>query len=226
ARARAAPWHRRTTPQSRPAADDRASEGPRRHRPVQLQRDHARARLSSALIESGLDEFRVSFDATTAPTYGRIRGVDALDKVIANLEGLAEAKRHAGRERPHVTLWFTALKDNIQEIPALVPLARRVSAIGINLQRLVYNGLGLAKEEQSLFGRLRAQEEDVLRDTEAAAIEAGIAFTASGAVAPEVSLTPTHGDRPWSACRRPWTLVYVTVHGNVLPCCIAPFITR
>jgi radical SAM protein with 4Fe4S-binding SPASM domain len=42
-----------------------------------------------------------------------------------------------------------------------------------------------------------------------------------------VSLTP-HGasTRPWSHCRRPWTLVYVTVHGNVLPCCIAPFITQ
>ena len=31
--------------------------------------------------------------------------------------------------------------------------------------------------------------------------------------------------KPWSACRRPWTLAYVTVHGNVLPCCIAPWIT-
>src|SRR5437899_1335098 len=31
--------------------------------------------------------------------------------------------------------------------------------------------------------------------------------------------------RVWSACRRPWTLAYVTVHGNVLPCCIAPWIT-
>ncbi|HXJ82290.1 MAG TPA: radical SAM protein [Candidatus Methylomirabilis sp.] len=183
-------------------------------------------RLRSALVDSGLDELRVSFDATTGPTYARVRGVDALDRVIANLEGLALVKRRAGRERPQVTLWFTALKDNIHEIPGLVPLAKRVSAVGINLQRLVYNGLGLATEEQSLFGRLQEQEEVVLRQTEAAAIEAGIAFTASGAVAPEVSLTPTHDDRPWSACRRPWTLVYVTVHGNVLPCCIAPFITQ
>jgi MoaA/NifB/PqqE/SkfB family radical SAM enzyme len=159
-------------------------------------------RLRTALIDSGLDELRVSLDATTAPTYARIRGVDALDKVIANLEGLAEAKRRAGSDHPRVTLWFTALKDNIEEIPALVPLATRVGAAGINLQRLVYNGLGLATEEQSLFGRVREQ------------------------VAPEVSLTPTHADRPWSACRRPFSLVYVTVHGNVLPCCIAPFITQ
>ena len=183
-------------------------------------------RLGLALIDSGLDELRVSLDATTPATYARIRGVDALDKVIANLEGLAALKRRAGSDHPRVTLWFTALRDNIQEIPALVPLARRVSGDGINLQRLVYNGLGLATEEQSLFGRLMEQEEAVLRRAEAAAAEAGIVFTASGAVAPEVSLTPSHADRPWSACQRPWALVYVTVHGNVLPCCIAPFITQ
>ena len=34
------------------------------------------------------------------------------------------------------------------------------------------------------------------------------------------------GRRPWAACRRPFTLVYVTANGNVLPCCIAPFATR
>ncbi len=44
--------------------------------------------------------------------------------------------------------------------------------------------------------------------------------------APEVSLSPSHADRPWSQCRRPWSLVYVTVHGHVLPCCIAPWITE
>ena len=183
-------------------------------------------RLRTALIASRLDELRVSLDATTAPTYARIRGVDALDKVVANLEGLAEAKRRAGSAHPRVTLWFTALKDNIEEIPALVPLAARVSAEGINLQRLVYNGLGMATEAQSLFGRVKDREEALLVLTEAAAAEAGVAFTASGAVAPEVSLMPTHDDRPWSACRRPFSLVYVTVHGNVLPCCIAPFITQ
>jgi hypothetical protein len=31
-------------------------------------------------------------------------------------------------------------------------------------------------------------------------------------------------DRPWSACRRPWSLVSVTVHGHVLRCRIAPFL--
>jgi len=90
----------------------------------------------------------------------------------------------------------------------------------------VYNGLGLATKEQSLYGRLQEREAALIRQTEHVARAAGLDFSASGAAAPEISLTPSHADRPWSQCRRPWSLVYVTVHGNVLPCCIAPWITE
>ena len=182
-------------------------------------------RLRQQLVESGLDELRVSLDATTPATYARVRGVDAYQRVVAHLEALVRAKHDARADRPHVSLWFTGLKDNIEEIAGLVPLAVRVGARGINLQRLVYNGLGLATEAQSLYGRLQEREAALIHATEEAARAAGIEFSASGATAPEISLTPSHADRPWSACRRPWSLVYVTVHGNVLPCCIAPWIT-
>ena len=33
-------------------------------------------------------------------------------------------------------------------------------------------------------------------------------------------------DSPWSLCRRPWSLMYITANGRVLPCCIAPFSMR
>ncbi|HEV8584897.1 MAG TPA: radical SAM protein [Methylomirabilota bacterium] len=182
-------------------------------------------RLARALIDAGLDELRVSLDASTPATYQRVRGVDAFDRVVRNLEAFARLKAGLDAARPAVSLWFTALRDNIDEIPGLVPLARRVNAPEIHLQRLVYNGLGLATEEQSLYGRLHEREAALITATEAAARAAGVAFSASGATAPEISLTPSRAGQPWSACRRPWTLAYVTVGGNVLPCCIAPWIT-
>jgi len=182
-------------------------------------------RQGRALVEAGLDELRVSLDAATAETYARVRGVDAFARVVDNLERFAALRRELGVTAPRVSLWFTALRENIEEIPGLVPLAVRAGATSIHLQRLVYNGLGLAVAEQSLHGRLTEREATLIRKTEDAARAADLAFSASGATAPEVSLAPTPHDRPWSACRRPWTLVYVTVHGNVLPCCIAPWIT-
>ena len=184
------------------------------------------ARQGRALIEAGLDELRVSLDATTPATYARVRGVDAFARVVDNLEAFAALRDELARPTPRVSLWFTALRDNIEEIPGLVALAARTGAEAIHLQRLVFNGLGLATEEQSLYGRLHEQEAALIEATVAAARAEGVAFSASGATAPEVSLTPARGGQPWSACRRPWTLVYVTVHGNVLPCCIAPWITE
>ena len=182
-------------------------------------------RMARALIDTGLDELRVSLDGSTRATYARIRGVDAFDRVMGNLEQLASLKEALQVSRPIVSLWFTALRDNVEEIPGLVPLALRAKAAGIHLQRLVYNGLGMATEEQSMYGRLQEREAELIHSTETAAREEGIDFSASGATAPEVSLTPSRAGQPWSACRRPWTLAYVTVNGNVLPCCIAPWIT-
>jgi len=182
-------------------------------------------RAGRALIEAGLDELRVSLDASVRDTYARVRGVDAFEKVVANLERFAALRRERGVDMPAVSLWFTALRENIEEIPGLVPLAQRTGASAIHLQRLVYNGLGLAVAEQSLYGRLEERQRELLQKTADTARAAGIVFSASGATAPEVSLSPAPDDRPWSACRRPWALVYVTVHGNVLPCCIAPWIT-
>ncbi len=183
-------------------------------------------RIGTDLIEAGLDELRVSLDASTRATYARIRGVDAFDKVIANVERFAALGREREEAPPAISLWFTALRENIEEIRGLVPLAQRTGAGAIHLQRLVYNGLGLATEAQSLHGRLQERESALIQQTAAAAWMAGILFSASGATTPEVSLVPTHAGQPWSACRRPWSLVYVTVHGNVLPCCIAPWITQ
>ena len=181
--------------------------------------------IGRALIDVGLDELRVSLDASSRETYARIRGVDAFDKVVENLERLAALKRDLAAPRPVVSLWLTALRDNLDEIPGLVPLAVRTGASSLHLQRLVYNGLGIATEDQSLYGRLEAREAKMIRAAASAAQAAGVGFSASGAVEPEVSLSASPADQPWSACRRPWSLAYVTVHGNVLPCCIAPWIT-
>ena len=48
-------------------------------------------------------------------------------------------------------------------------------------------------------------------------------FSASGAVDPGESIRKQRDDSPWSLCRRPWSLMYITANGRVLPCCIAPF---
>lgn len=179
------------------------------------------------LIETGLDEYRVSMDAATAATYRRLRGVDQFDRVVANVGRLVQLERALGWPSPRVSLWFTATRVNLEELPAFVVLAAGLGVGEVYVQRLVFNGLGLAREENALHGRLRAREQALLDQATHTAGDLGIALRASGLTTPLASLKG-EGPRPryWAGCQRPWTLAYVTANGNVLPCCISPWVAR
>jgi len=179
------------------------------------------------LIESGLDEYRVSLDAATRQTYRRLRGVDQFDRVLANVRRLVELEREQRRSAPRVSLWFTASRANLHELLAFVRLAADLGVHDVYVQRLVFNGLGLATAENALHGRLQRQEQELLDQAEGLARELGLALSASGLTTPLVSLQGGAPSlRPWAGCQRPWTLSYVTANGHVLPCCISPWVAR
>jgi MoaA/NifB/PqqE/SkfB family radical SAM enzyme len=192
-----------------------------------------------ALIDAGLDEFRVSLDAATAATYARIRGIDAFDTVFENVRRFMNSH---GTKRPRLSFWLTAMRENLSELPALVDLAAEIGVPEVYVQRLVLIQRGLARAEQSLYGQLRTQEEAALAGAARRARAHSLDFRASGLVSPQKSLRgrndgdrpfdPSTGlragsaqDRPWSACFRLWETTYITANGNVLPCCISPFST-
>lgn len=179
------------------------------------------------LIESGLDDLRVSMDAATRTSYRALRGVDQFDRVVSNVRRLVELERALGAPSPRLSLWFTASRANLDELPAFVRLAAAVGAAEVYVQRLVFNGLGLATADNALHGRLRAHEQARLDEAETLARTLGVELRASGLTTPLESLRGGGArPRPWAGCQRPWTLSYVTANGNVLPCCLAPWVAR
>lgn len=182
--------------------------------------------LQGTLIDAGLDEFRISTDAAHRELYARIRGVDAFEQMVDNVRAFAQRIRHLGRG-PRLSLWFTALRENLDELLDLMRLAHHLGLDEVYVQRLVYYGQGLALQQQAPFRAMQAAEDALLEEAEALAGELGITLRASGAVSPRDSLMGSDGDpRPWSQCRRPSTLMYITANGNVLPCCLSPYTTR
>jgi len=184
-------------------------------------------RRAAQLIDSGLDEYRVSMDAATRETYVKIRGVDQFERVLRNVGALVTLQQQRGSTTPRVSLWFTTLKANLEELPAFIQLAVQLGVPEVNAQRLVFNGYGLAVQEQSLHQRLGEREQQVIHEAETLAQQYSIVFKASGATTPLQSLNGAALDqRHWAGCQRPWTLSYVTANGNVLPCCISPWTTK
>jgi radical SAM protein with 4Fe4S-binding SPASM domain len=178
------------------------------------------------LTDAGLDEYRLSMDAATPDMYAAIRGVDAFDTVLGNVRAFLQRQRDLGATAPAVSLWFTAMRKNLHELPALVDLASRTGIREVYLQRLVFFEKGLARAEQSLFRRATADELALVARCEEACHERGIVFKAAGTATPVESLQRDVGERPWSGCGRPYSSAYITAGGDVLSCCFAPFDRR
>ena len=184
-------------------------------------------RLGRALISAGLNEIRVSLDGASAPMYARVRGVSerTLPKIIRNLAAFTRLQRELGATHPRLSFWFTAMRENLHELPGLVDIACETGVREIYVQRLVYFGEGLAAEEQALYRRAREEDQAVIDETARLCAQHDLIFRATGASSPAEyisSSTPTEA-RPWSGCTRPRTLAYITSRGNVFSCCFAPF---
>ena len=179
------------------------------------------------LIESGLDELRVSLDAADAKTYAAVRGRPFFDRIVRDVRNLRVYQDKAGVQHPKISLWLTGLKETIQQLPDFVRLAAIMRVQDVHLQRLVFDeaGFGMASAEHSLFESTAAEEQAAITAAQEIGAELGVTLDASGATEPGESLKQ-HGEKPWSGCRRPWSLMYFTAHGRALPCCIAPFSAR
>lgn len=187
------------------------------------------ARKGRELVETGLDELRVSLDAADARTFVEVRGKDYFNRIVRNVRAFTDMQRREGFDRPRVSLWLTGLKETITQLPAFIRVASDIGVREVYLQRLVFfedDAIGMARPDQALFERLTAEEAHYLDEAERLARSLGITFEASGATEPGTSLKRTSADSPWSLCSRPWTVMYFTANGRALPCCIAPFAQR
>jgi MoaA/NifB/PqqE/SkfB family radical SAM enzyme len=180
-----------------------------------------------ALIDTGLDELRVSLDAADRESYAKIRGKDFFHRIVRDVGKFVAHQRQVGATTPRVSLWLTGLKETIEQLPAFVRLAAQMGVTEVHLQRLVFDeiGYGKATAANSLFDRTQDSERQAIEAAQSIGGSLGVTLDASGATEPGISLTRQDG-RAWAACRRPWSLMYFTAHGRALPCCIAPFSAR
>ncbi len=183
----------------------------------------------NALIDTGLDELRISLDAASPEGYEIIRNSNQFNRIVQNLRTFLKLQKERRAVTPRLSIWFLGTKENIVELPGLLRLAAELEIGEIHLQRLVYfqdhEGYGVARCEKTLQG---SNEEalELIHSSRLLAEQLGIRFNASGLSTPLESVqADSSGKMPWSKCYRPQTLMYITANGNVLPCCISPFST-
>ena len=180
------------------------------------------------LVDTGLDELRVSLDAADRESYLRVRGKDFFNRIVRDVGKFTAFQREIGATTPRVSLWLTGLKETVDQLPDFVRLSAKMGVSEVHLQRLVFDeaGFGLARPEFSLFEQTLDHETAAIDTAQVLGRELGVSLDASGATEPGLSLKRQADDKPWATCRRPWSLMYFTAHGRALPCCIAPFSAR
>jgi MoaA/NifB/PqqE/SkfB family radical SAM enzyme len=180
------------------------------------------------LLDTGLDELRVSLDAADRKSYAAIRGKDFFPRIVRDVKKFTSYQRQMDSLNPRVSLWLTGLKETVEQLPEFVRLAASMGVKEMHLQRLVFDesGFGKARPEASLFEQTSNAEQSAIEVAQMIGAELGVILNASGATEPGLSLKRSSDDKPWATCRRPWSLMYFTAHGRALPCCIAPFSTR
>ena len=158
------------------------------------------------LIESQLDELRVSIDGSTPETYAKVRGIPTFERVIDNVAEMVRTVLLAV-DRPKLSFWAAR--------PAREPArAWRHRSCGehrhleeVYLQRMVFGfgADGLARPEQSIYVDYRAQAEAIIADAERRAARHGISFRGADALSHARASSsdpsrPSHGARAVAHC--------------------------
>lgn len=163
-------------------------------------------RILHEIVDSGLDWLNFSLDGATKATYETMRPGAVFEQVLGNIRRVVAAVGE--RERPALAIWFLSTRDNIAELPQMVPLVKSLGITRLNTQGVHYWG-----HEDWHAGATNANDIPelltTLRDVAVQAKAAGIEFQALNFPDPAAA----------RGCKWPWKGSYVTADGYVTPCC-------
>jgi len=177
--------------------------------------------MAEGLVGSGLNQLFISIDGATAKTYESIRIEASFETVMKNLEFLSQL--NIKRRKPlRLVLWFVGTQNNIHELPQLIDLAARLKisvvyadathdwgrqAVKINMERIVL------QEDSALSVELARKYVDIAVKK---ATKLGILLEINPLLSDVINGAQTR------SCSFPWWSFYITVEGDVTPCCLRP----
>lgn len=164
--------------------------------------------VARALVDGGLASIAFSLDGATAGTNDAIRDAGSFDAVIRAIRVLREARESTGSRTPHILIDTVLTRSNLEEVPAMVALAKELGARQLNLANLQCRSVEMEDEAAySIRGRgLAGPLEEAKRRSE----DLGISLKLPTGFSPGEPM-PCHWD--------PSKMIAVTWEGKLRPCC-------
>jgi radical SAM protein with 4Fe4S-binding SPASM domain len=176
-------------------------------------------------VTCGLNDLQVSVAGVSSRTHESICRGSSLDRVLRNLEEILEQRFLLNIEHLKIRLVFVAMRQNFDELPQLVRLAANLGVDGIFVQNLChdygdvktserYSKVREFSREQSLLFAPLSKVTSTFAEAEAEADSYHVELRLPR-LRPRGSFTSDTQPCDW-----PWTGVYITYDGFVMPCCM------
>ena len=92
------------------------------------------------IVDSGIDQLKVSIDGATRETYHEIRKKDLFDKLLSNVQAINAAKQARGQSTPNIRYNFALQSSNFDEVLDMIDLAVKSEVKVVYIQYLAYYG--------------------------------------------------------------------------------------
>ena len=168
--------------------------------------------VATKLIESGLDELKVSFDAIDPLLANVLRRGSKIDRITKNIERLNRLKAQRKTKKPHLEINTVLSMQNVGELPKILHVAARLKARGV----YVFNILNLVDDPGADDLAVYREKN---RIATASALDEAKQLARRLGLSLRIPATKTT-DTP---CNLPWTLMIVAANGDLYPCCIYHF---
>lgn len=174
------------------------------------------------LIQSGIDLVKISIDAATPETYEKIREKDKFEYVLDGIRRLTVVKKRLHAKTPFLRFNYVITNDNYHEIAETIVLASTLGIDTIYFQPLEL--IGIETRSGQLVHDL--QYEHLLSEVNRA-IQLNRKYQISTNLSDIKQKLPLYWKKYQLETRRkdericllPWFSTYITVEGEVRPCC-------
>jgi len=100
-------------------------------------------------FEAGINWLSISIDAASEKAFSKIRGENALGKIINNIELFNKLKRDKKKEFPKIVTVCTIMDDNLEELLDVINLCRRLEIARIIFQPVVAFNIDQSKRDDN-----------------------------------------------------------------------------
>jgi radical SAM protein with 4Fe4S-binding SPASM domain len=158
--------------------------------------------ISKKIIDSGVDVVFFSVDGASKETFEKIRVGANFERVKENIRRFNELRVLSGNKKPKTIIRFLASSWNVHEMPEIINFAEETGVPTVTITNM--NTSEDTAHLKADMGKFYEMKEITTKKAKKLGVVADYGFIKQ---------------RPMNECRRAFNSMYLTVNGQVLPCC-------